>query len=106
MQLKDLAKKPKLIKIHMDSPTIIGAYGEPVDFYMYDRQDLPMFLRLSQVKEDPETLWGIIKELIRNEDGTPTLGAGDSILPIEIMGEVINSVVNQLGNFTNQISAA
>lgn len=105
MQLKELATKPKLIKISLNSETILKAYGEPVDFWMYDRQDLPTFLKLAQVKEDPETLWGIVKQLIRNEDGTPTLSDADSVLPMEIMADVISETVAVLGNFTNQTSA-
>jgi len=37
MELKKLATKPNLIKVIVDKDTIVEAYGEPLEFYMWDR---------------------------------------------------------------------
>lgn len=103
MQLQDLAVTPQLKKITVDDPTIVEAYGEAVEFYMFDRQDLPTYLRLAQVKEDQLEMWNILKELILDSQGNRVL-KGNATLPIEIMAPILEVAVKELGNPKPQTS--
>lgn len=103
MDLKQLAAKPKLSKVTVDSDLVVKAYGEPVEFYMYDRQDLPLYLRLVQIREDEAELWQIVKSIVLDESGKPVLEE-DDVLPVEIMVPVIEAAVKHLGNTAPQTS--
>lgn len=103
MELKQLATKPKLHKITVDNDTVVEAYGEPVEFYMWDRQDLPTYLRLAQIKEDQNELFDIIKDLVLDAKGNKVLNEGE-MLPLEIMVPVLESAVAHLGNEIPQTS--
>lgn len=97
MKLQELAAKPKLEKIILDSEDIIALYGEPLEFYMYDRQDLPTFIKLVQMKDDQLGLFNLIKDIALDENGKPVLNDGE-ILPMDVMAAVITGVVDKLGN--------
>ena len=98
MQLNQLAAKPQLIKITIDDPDIVKEYGEPVEFYCYDRQPMATYLKLAQLnqKDMPEVL-KTISDLVLNDKGEPALGAED-LLPLDITVKVIEGVVAKLGN--------
>ena len=104
MKLGNLAKKPQLIKVTMDDEFIVKAYGEPVEFYMYDRQDLPTYIKLSKVESDNDELPKLIRTLVLDEKGKPMLANGE-VLDVEIMIKVIEAVVKNLGNLKNLTSA-
>lgn len=97
MQLKELAAKPKLNKVVIDTDNIISLYGEPLEFYMWDRQDIPTFLKIVQMKEDKLELFNLLKDVVLDEAGTPVLQDGE-MLPLEVMVAVIEGVVKNLGN--------
>lgn len=97
MELKALAAKPQLELVTVDDPVIVEAYGEPLEFYMWDRQDIPTYLKLSQIKDDQLAIFDIVKTIVLDQAGQPVLGPGD-VLPIEIMIPVIKAAVAKLGN--------
>lgn len=103
MELKTLASKPTLTKITVDAEPVVEAYGEPIDFYMWDRQDLPTYLKLGQMQHDQKELYTILKDLVLDEKGKPILESGYT-LPIEIMVPVIERAVAHLGNLQPQTS--
>jgi len=47
MRLKELATKPQLTKITIDSAELVEKYGDALTFYMYDRQSLDVFSKLA-----------------------------------------------------------
>lgn len=83
--------------VSVDSEPVVAAYGEPVEFYMWDRQDLPLYLRLMTLNDDQSMLWEVVKELVLDETGNPILRDGE-ILPVEIMVPVVEAAINHLGN--------
>ena len=97
MQLKELATEPTLHKVTVDDEVIISAYGEPIDFYMYDRQDLPTYLKLAQIKDNEAEMWNVLKELLLDDKGNQVL-TGSKSMPVEIMVPVITKAVEALGN--------
>lgn len=104
MQLKELAAKPKLELVVVDTPVIVQAYGEALEFYMWDRQDLPTYLKLAQIKENPDEIFEIVKDVVLDQQGKPVLGTEDR-LPVDIMIPVLEAAIQQLGNKTPQTSA-
>lgn len=98
MKLSDIAKKPKLIKITIDDEEIVKEFGEPIEFWSYDRQPLEVFLKLSSIDPDNQgEIINCVKDLILDEAGKPVL-ADNHVLPAKVLLKVINSVVESLGN--------
>jgi hypothetical protein len=98
MKLNQLAAKPQLIKILIDDKEIVKEYGEPIEFYCYDRQPMGTYLKLAQLnqKDMPEVV-KTISELVLNEKGEPALNDNE-LLPLDITVKVIERVVSKLGN--------
>lgn len=105
MDLKKLATKPNLEKITLDQQTIVDLYGEPLEFYMYDRQDLPTYLRLAQLKDDQFEMFELIKHLILDEQGKAVLQDGE-MLPVDVMVKVLEAAIQKLGNAQPQTLAS
>jgi|DEB0MinimDraft_3_1074331.scaffolds.fasta_scaffold16234_2 hypothetical protein len=101
MDLSQLAETPKLLKLQLDSDTIIKKYGEPVEFWMYDRQSIPTYIKLSQLENDTNELIDVVQQLVMNEQGKPMLKA-DQTLPLDIMMAMVERVVTELGNGVGQ----
>lgn len=102
MELSKIATTPKLECLTLDSEQIIEAYGEPIEFWIYDRQDIPTYLRLSEIKGNTAGLIEIVKTLIKDSKGKPALSA-DQELPVDVMVALIEKVVAYLGNGVSQI---
>lgn len=106
MDLKKLAAKPKLERIVIDEPHIIEEFGEPLEFYMWDRQPMNTYVRLSNVDtRDIDNMIEEIRGLILDQEGKRML-ENDDQLPITVLLSVINAVVTRLGNFKSQTLAA
>lgn len=99
MELNALSKKPELVKIVVDDEETITEYNEPVEFYMYDRSPIEIYLKLSlaQVQGDTDTAVSIIKTLVLNKDGKPVM-TRETVLPARILAKCIAKVMEQLGN--------
>lgn len=97
MNLKQLAKKPQLVKITIDDEDLVKEFGEPIEFWTWDRQPMEIFLKLSTVNaQDPSSIIASVRDLILDEDGNPVL-TGDVGLPTNVMMRVITKVVEGLG---------
>jgi hypothetical protein len=105
MQLKELAQKPKLELVTVDTPVIVEAYGEPLEFYMMDRQDLPTYLKLAQIKDNQEEIFEIVKDIVLDDKGKRVLSDGE-LLPVDIMVPVLEAAIQRLGNMKPQTSEA
>ncbi len=97
MKLSEIAKAPKLIKIVLDKDKIVEEYGEPLEFYIYDRQPLEVFGRLANAeKEDFSQIANLMKDLILDEEGKPVMEE-DKQLPFDIVVETMGEVSKYLG---------
>lgn len=97
MKLTQLAAKPQLIKISLEDEETISQYGEPLDFWVYDRQPIDKFVKLATLKsENTAELIGVVNEMILDEDGTAVIKEG-VVLPMDVMTKVIGKVVERLG---------
>jgi hypothetical protein len=97
MKLTQLKAKPQLIKISLDDEDTVKQYGEAVDFWVYDRQTMDVFVRLATVKTDNMAeLFTLINTMVLDEDGKPIITSEDT-LPMDVMSKVIQKVVERLG---------
>jgi hypothetical protein len=97
MKLSQLAAKPQLIKMTLDDEDTIKEFGEPVEFYTWDRQPMDVFMQLASVSnKDPEVMIGIIRTLILDEEGKEII-TKDAMLPSSVLLRVVGKVVDLLG---------
>jgi hypothetical protein len=106
MKLKELAAKPQLIQITIDDPAIVERYGEAVEFYVYDRQPMDTYMRLSQAESGTvDEIANTILPLVLDETGKPAIDPSEQ-LPLDIVIKVIESVASTMGNLASQTTAA
>lgn len=104
MKLQELAAKPNLIKILIDDEDTVKTYGETVEFYVYDRQDLDTYMKIATVdSKNFSEIAKTIANLILDENGKPILEEG-MILPIDLTTKVVEKVIDMLGNTKTQTS--
>jgi len=97
MKINQLASKPQLIKLSVESEAIIAEYGEAIEFWTWDRQPLDKFMKLASIKQDqPNEIIAIVRDLILDEEGKVVL-KDDIMLPTKVLIEVIQKVVEALG---------
>lgn len=97
MKLTQLAAKPKLVKFTLDDNETVEEYGEPIEFYMYDRQPLDIFLRMAALSgKDNTEMIVVVKDLILDEEGKTVIN-NDTLLPSKVMLKVIAAVIEKLG---------
>lgn len=98
MKLSSLSAEPKLIKMEIDSEVIVSKYGEPLEFYTWDRQPMTIFTQLANMSEsnDINGLLAVVSELVLEEDGSKILEEG-KVLPTDVLMEVIKAITEKLG---------
>ena len=102
MKLAQLATKPQLVQITINDSHTVETYGEPVEFYIYDRQDMATYMELSKLEgADIATVTSILSKLVLDENGAPILNE-ENLLPIDLMVKVVEEVAQRLGNLGNQ----
>lgn len=97
MKLSQIAKKPQLIKISIDDEDIVKEFGEPLEFWTWDRQPMDIFLKLSSVDTGNQSaIISSVRELVMDEEGKQIL-SGEEVLPTWILMRVMTKVVESLG---------
>ena len=97
MKLTQLAAKPQLVKIELTDEDIVREFGEPLEFWIWDRQPMDKFVRLAQMRgEDMSELITAVNEMVLDEEGNPIVKDG-LMLPTNVMTKVIGRVVETLG---------
>ena len=97
MNLKDLAAKPQLIKLTLDDEDIVATYGEPLDFYTWDRQPMDVFLKVAtNDRQDFGELVNVLKDLVLDADGKPVMVDG-MVLPSRVLVATFTKMVSVLG---------
>jgi hypothetical protein len=104
MKLQALAAKPQLTKITINDEKIVEKYGETLEFYVYDRHNMDLYLKLAAMSgsEDPAELFRLFEDLIYDENGTKIL-EDNQLLPTDIMVKVIEETLKNLGNLSSRI---
>jgi hypothetical protein len=97
MNLKQLAAKPQLVKLILDDEDTIKEFGEPLDFYIYDRPPIGTFVKLAGLTaQDLSQIVTIINDLILDENGDKIV-SDEMVLPQKLYIRVVEKVVKQLG---------
>jgi hypothetical protein len=97
MDLSKLSTKQKLIKLTLNDEETVKSFGEALDFYAYDRQPLPVYLKLaSAMNSNDESSIDLIKTLILNKDGTQVM-KDENILPAKVMVKAVTKIMTMLG---------
>lgn len=97
MNLKDLAKQPTLIKLTLDDADIVKEYGEPLDFWTWDRQPMDMFLKIAaRGSEDMGEMVNVLKDLVLDENGNKVMVDG-LVLPSKVLMATFSKMVSILG---------
>lgn len=106
MKLAELTATPKLIKVVLDDEKLVEKYGETIDFYIRDRQDLDVYMGLAQLEGETDIvhLSTVVRKIVLDENGKQILGEG-KMLPFDIMMRVIEESVKHLGNSLAQTTA-
>ena len=95
--LTALASKPQLVKITLDSEEIVSKYEEPLEFYLYDRLPVGVFIEIAnKLTTDYTAAVTQMADMILDEQGNSVCKDG-MVLPSEIMSEAIAKVIEQLG---------
>jgi hypothetical protein len=104
MNLEKLAANPQLTKMSIDDEDTVKQFGESVDFYIYDRQDMATFMKLATVSEDnADSMIELVEQLVLNEEGNQIL-TGGKVLPPVITMKIVQKVVESLGNSVGSVT--
>ena len=99
MKLSEIASKPQLIQVTLDDEDVVKEFGEPLEYWTWDRQPMDMFMRLSNVDADNQSkIIDIVKDLILDDKGKPVV-RDDVTIPTWVMMKVMTQVVEGLGKF-------
>ena len=97
LKLTQLASKPQLIKVIVDSKELVERYGDELEFCIWDRQPIDQFIRMATTgANDYAEMIRMVNDLILDEEGKKVLKEGEA-LPNDVMIAVINTVVERLG---------
>jgi len=97
MKLNNLIAKPQLVKVELNDDETIAQFGEPIEWYVWDRQSLDRFLKLASSDGNPtEQIVESMREMVLDETGKPLL-QGDDTLPTAVMLKVMNKMIEMLG---------
>jgi len=97
MKLSQLTAKPQLIDVHIDDEDTIKEFGEPIEFWTWDRQPMDTFMKLaSATGNDTGSIIGIVRTLILDEKGKEIL-KDDAMLPTHVLMKAISKVTEILG---------
>ena len=99
MKLNALASEPQLIEVKIDDERTLAKYGESIDYWMYDRQDLDTYMQLASLGDGKNValIANVVRELVLDESGNKIL-TGKNLLPVDIMVRVVEETVKRLGN--------
>jgi hypothetical protein len=97
MKLATLSAKPQLTIVTLDDEDVVKEFGEPLEFYTWDRQPLDVFMQLANAsKVDPTAMITVARSLILDEEGKEII-SGDNMLPSNVLIKCIAKIVEQLG---------
>ncbi len=97
MKLSQIAAKPQLVEVIIDDAETIKEFGESLVFYTWDRQPLPMFMKLASITgADTAGMVEIVRTLILDQDGKEII-TGEAMLPTAVLLRSIAKITEMLG---------
>jgi ubiquinone biosynthesis protein Coq4 len=96
MKLSQLSAKPQLVEVSLDDKATVKEFGEPITFHTWDRQPMDIFMKLANSNNDTQSIIGVVKTLILDEEGKQIL-QDDAMLPTHVLMKAITKVTELLG---------
>jgi len=97
MKLSQLAAKPQLVEVKIDDEDTIKEFGEPLEFYTWDRQPLDIFMKLaSATQSDMASMFDVIRKLLLDEHGKEII-VEDKMLPSKVLINCVAKITEILG---------
>lgn len=97
MKLSQLAAKPQLIKLELNDEDVVKEFGEPIEFWTWDRQPLDTFMKLANSdQQNAGAMIDVVRTLILDESGKQII-TKDEMLPSSVLIRVISKIVETLG---------
>lgn len=97
MKLNQLAAKPQLIPVEINDEETVKQFGEPLEFWIWDRQPMDKFVRLATLDYNNfGEVTTLVKELLLDEQGNEII-RDDLVLPTNILMKAITTVIEALG---------
>ena len=98
MKLSQLAAKPVLIKLELDDEDTIKEFGEPLEFWVLDRQPIDKYVEMARIGQDNiGEMVRIVNGLVLDEDGE-IIARDGMVFPGKLMVRILHKVVQTLGN--------
>jgi hypothetical protein len=107
MDIKQLACRPKLTQLEVNTPEIVELVGEPITFYMRDHMDLATYFEFYKLQQnqDMNLLMDLMRQVILDADGNKSISP-DEILPVEIAIAILYKVNEHMGKSKAKVSVA
>jgi len=98
MKLSQLAAKPQLIKVELNDEDILKEYGEPLEFWIFDRQPIDKYVEMAKTGSDNiGEMVRIVNNLVLDESGE-IIAKDGMVFPGKLMVKILQKVVETLGN--------
>ena len=96
-QLSQIAAAPQLIEVVLDDEQTIAEYGESIQFFTWDRQPLPMFMKLASLSgSDTSSMIEVVRKLILDDAGKEII-SDTNMLPTPVLLRAIGRITDLLG---------
>lgn len=97
MKLSQLVAKPQLIQITINDEDIVKEFGEPIEFWTYDRQPMDTFMKLASMDgSNYGEIVKAVKGLVLDEEAKPVL-KDNEMPPTKVLIRVVGKVLEGLG---------
>ena len=97
LKINQLAAKPQLVKLELDAPELVEAFGEVIEFWTWDRQPLDTFMKLASAnQQDYAKMLDVVRTLILDEEGKQVI-QGENTLPSKVLIAAVAKIVELLG---------
>lgn len=105
MNISDLATRPELQQLTLDSEAIVEAYGEPITFWMRDHLDLATYFDFYKFQKESsgEQLMSTLRKIVLTAEGKPAI-PDDCILPVDVTLEIMVKINDNLGKSKTRLS--
>jgi len=97
MKINELAAKPKLVKLTLDSESIVKEFGESVEVWTWDRQPLDIFMKIARADQSNYAeMVDVLRTLILDEDGEQVI-QGEIMIPTNVLIASMTAITEMLG---------
>jgi hypothetical protein len=97
VKLSQLVAKPQLIQIIINDEDIVKEFGEPIEFWTYDRQPMDTFMKLASMDgSNYGEIVKAVKGLVLDEEAKPVL-KDNEMPPTKVLIRVVGKVLEGLG---------